>query len=171
MLQFRPTIIASNYAATLIVNRHFFHCGNYVLYTSQNVAKYFDMIGFLKKWVLKISPKYTTQSLPTRSHITRLFPFLIFWAPSYSKTFKSVCCLESFIFRFLLNLLKCALFYSTYMPYLSKISNNNIVRSPINIVLKKYNLFSFNVICSMVMKKKLTFLPYHWCFCFKEKFK
>ena len=45
--------------------------------------------------------------------------------------------------------------------YLSKISNNNIVTSHINIVLKKYNFFSFNAICSMGMKKKLPLLPSH----------
>ena len=52
--------------------------------------------------------------------------------------------------------------HTTYMYYLSKISNNNIVRSPIHIVLKKYNSYSLNVICSMGMKKKLPLLPNHW---------
>ena len=45
--------------------------------------------------------------------------------------------------------------------YLSKINNNNIVTSHINIVLKKYNSFSFNAICSVGMKKKLPLLPSH----------
>ena len=112
------------------------------------------MIAFLMECILKINPKCTTQSLPTHSHNTRLWHFWIFWALSHSKNFKSVCYLESFIFRFVLNLLKCALFiHTTCIPQLFRVSNNNIVRSPIKIVARKSNPFSFNVICLWEWKR------------------
>ena len=113
------------------------------------------MTGFLTECVPKINPKYTPQYLPTHSHNTRLYPFWIFWALSHSKNFKFLCCLESFIFRFVLNLLKYAFFqsYRLKMPYLSNISNNNVLRPPINIVPKKSNPIPFNVIYSMGVKK------------------
>ena len=48
-----------------------------------------------------------------------LWTFWTFWALSHSQNFKFVCCFESFIFRFVLNLIKCALFHSYHLHALT----------------------------------------------------
>ena len=48
-----------------------------------------------------------------------LWTFWTFWALSHCQNFKFVCCFESFIFRFVLNLIKCALFHSYHLHALT----------------------------------------------------
>ena len=117
-LKFRSITIARNYAGTLIVNRPFFHCGYYVLYTSQNVANYLIWLHSWKNVFWKSILKNTTQSLPTHFHNTRLWPFWKFWAIHTLKTW-NLSIVLSFIFRFALNLLKCALFHSYHLHTLT----------------------------------------------------
>ena len=116
-LNFRSITIARNYAGTLIVNRPFFRCG-YVLYTSQNVANYLIWLHSRKNVSWKSIPKNTTQSLSTHFHNTG---FGLFENVEHFHTLKTLnlSIVLSFIFRFALNLLKCALFHSYHLHTLT----------------------------------------------------